>query len=47
MWRSHGTACRILQEWFERSIDKPVSRASIGQKLKPYFDELQNRDKNS
>ncbi len=34
-----------LQSWFEKIIGKPVSRSAIGQKLKPYFDTLQQRQK--
>jgi len=35
----------LLQEWFEKSLGKPVSRSSIGDKLKPYYDRLFKEDR--
>jgi hypothetical protein len=37
----------MLQEWFEKETGKSPSRAAIGPRLKPYFDELKNKDRNS
>ena len=39
-------AIAMLQDWFEKSEGKSVSRSAIGQKLKPYFDELKRKDRN-
>ncbi len=36
-----------LQEWFTKTNGKSVSRAAIGQKLKPYYDELLKKDRKS